>query len=102
VGDYKDIYGLNCVLKALGLSKKSWYHSQKRRSYEEKYIHLREPLLEIARDHPEYGYRRTTVELSEMGYPINRKVVAKLHNYWSLSLMRRAKRPKKSAVRTLL
>ena len=90
------------MLKALGLSKKSWYYSQQRRSYEEKYIHLNEPLLEIARDHPEYGYRRTTVELCEMGYPINRKVVAKLHNYWDLSLMRRAKRPKKSAVRTLL
>jgi putative transposase len=63
---------------------------------------LREPLLEIARDHPEYGYRRTAVELQEMGYPINRKVVARLHNYWDLSLMRRAKRPKKSAVRALL
>jgi hypothetical protein len=55
------------VLRALGLSKKSWYYSQKRQSYEEKYIHLREPLLEIARDHPEYGYRRTAVELQEMG-----------------------------------
>lgn len=70
-----------------------------RRSYEERYIHLREPLLEIARDHPEYGYRRTAEELSEMGYPINRKVVAKLHNYWDLSLRRRAKRPKKSSIR---
>ena len=59
-------------------------------------------MLEIAKDHPEYGYRRTAVELQEMGYPINRKVVAKLHNYWGLSLMRTAKRPKKSAVRALL
>jgi putative transposase len=90
------------VLKVLGLSKKSWYYSQQRQSYEEKYIHLREPLLEIARDHPEYGYRRTTVELAEMGHPINRKVVANLHNYWGLCLMRRTKRPKKSAVRALL
>ena len=58
--------------------------------------------MEIARDHPEYGYRRTAVELSERGYPTNRKVVARLHNYWGLSLMRTAKRPKKSAVRALL
>lgn len=58
--------------------------------------------MEIAKDHPEYGYRRTAVELHEMGHPINRKVVAKLHNHWGLSLMRTAKRPKKSAVRALL
>jgi putative transposase len=90
------------VLKVLGLSKKTWYYAQQRRSYEERYYHLRKPLLETARDHPEYGYRRTAVELQEMGYPINRKVVAKLHNYWGLSLMRTAKRPKKSAVRALL
>jgi hypothetical protein len=90
------------VLKVLGLSKKTWYYAQQRRSYEEKYYHLREPLLEIVKDHPEYGYRRTAVELQEIGYPINRKVVAKLHNYGGLSLMRTAKRPKKSAVRALL
>ncbi|MBN2396125.1 MAG: hypothetical protein JXC36_06660 [Candidatus Atribacteria bacterium] len=90
------------MLKALGLSKKSWYYSQQRRSYEEEYNYLRGPLLEISRDHPEYGYRRTAVELAEMGYPINRKMVARLHNYWDLSLMRRAKRPKKSGVRVLL
>jgi transposase InsO family protein len=90
------------VLKALGLSKKTWYYAQKRISYEEKYYHLREPLLEIAKDHPEYGYRRTAEELLEMGYPIDRKVVAKLHNYWGLSLIRTAKRPKKSVVRLLL
>jgi hypothetical protein len=65
------------MLKVLGLSKRSWYYSQQRRSYEEKYYYLREPLLEIAKDHPEYGYRRTAVELQEMGYPINRKVVVK-------------------------
>ena len=59
-------------------------------------------MLEIVKDHPEYGYRRTAVELQEIGYPINRKVVAKLHNYGGLSLMRTAKRPKKSAVRALL
>jgi putative transposase len=89
-------------LSALALSKKTWYYAQRKRSYEEKYHHLREPLLEIAKDHPEYGYRRTTVELSERGHPINRKVVARLHNHWGLSLMRAAKRPKKSAVRALL
>ena len=59
-------------------------------------------MLEIAKDHPEYGYRRTTVEFQELGDPINRKVVARLHNYWDLSLMRTAKRPKKGAVRALL
>ena len=54
----------------------SWYyHQNHRRAFAEKYAHLREPLEAIAREHPEYGYRRTTVELREVhGYPIKNKV----------------------------
>jgi len=90
------------VLEALGLSKRAWYYSQKKRSYEEKYYHLRKPLLEIARDHPEYGCRRTTRELNERGYPVDKKVVEKLHRYWGLSVIKTVKRPRESAVRALL
>ena len=59
-------------------------------------------MLEIARDHPEYGCRRTTTELHERGYPIGKKVVEKLHHYWGLSVIKTVRRPRESAVRILL
>jgi putative transposase len=90
------------VLKALGLSKRTWYYAQEKRSYEEKHFHLRKPLLKIARDHPEYGYRRTTEELHDRGHGVNHKVVEKLHACWGLSLIKTVKRPQESAVRKLL
>jgi len=58
--------------------------------------------LEIARDHPEYGCRRTTTELNERGYPVDKKVVEKLHRYWGLSVIKTVRRPRESAVRALL
>ena len=63
---------------------------------------MREPLLEIARLHPEYGYRRTTSELSERGYHQNRKVIQRLHRCWDLSIVRRIKKPGDNPVWTIL
>jgi hypothetical protein len=93
--------GLPPVLAALELPRSSWYyHQNHRRAYTEKYAHLREPLEAIAREHPAYGYRRTTVELREVhGYAINHKVVQKLHQEWDLPLIRSVKPPKPSGVR---
>jgi hypothetical protein len=49
-------------------------------AYPVKYAHLHAPLEEIARQHPEYGYRRTTSELHESyQQPVNHKVVLRLH-----------------------
>lgn len=90
------------MLKALGLSKRTWYYARQKRSYEEKHFHLRTPLLQIARAHSEYGYRRTTTELQDRGHAVNHKVVEKLHGCWGLSIMRTVKRPPESAVRTIL
>jgi hypothetical protein len=89
------------VLKVLGLARRTWYYAQEKQAYERKYHHLREPLLEIARVHPEYGYRRTAAELRERGFTVNRKVVEKLHHFWGLSVLKAVKRPKESAIRVL-
>ena len=93
--------GLAPALAALGLPRSTWYYHQKRRaSSPEKYQHLREPLEAIARAHPEYGYRRTTVELREAyGHPVNHKVVQRLHQAWDLPLLRGTRRPKPSGIR---
>ncbi len=101
VAEVQEEYGLGPALEALDLPRSTWYYQRKvRRSYEEKYAHLREVLEEIARAHPEYGYRRTTVELREVhGWPVNRKVVQRLHRLWDLPLLRGTKRPKPSGIR---
>jgi len=59
-------------------------------------------LLEIARRHPEYGYRRTNAELRDRGIPVNRKVVERLHMSWDLAVIRRVRKPKTSSLAKLL
>jgi len=93
-------HGLGPVLEALGLARSTWYYHQHCESYEERYAHLREPLESIAREHPEYGYRRAAVELRKRyGYRVNHKVVQRLHRLWGLPLMRSTRRPKPNGVR---
>jgi len=43
-------------------------------------------LLEIAREHPEYGYRRISTELRAQGFYVNYKVIEILHSYWTLKV----------------
>lgn len=97
-------YGLSPALAALDLARSTWYyHRSKKVSYEEKYGHLRAILEEIARKHPEYGYRRTTEELRQgFGLIINRKVVQRLHRLWDLSLLRVTRIPRPSGIRRII
>ena len=94
-------YGLPAVLAAVEFPRSTWYyHRRCKQSYMEKYAHLREPLERIARDHHEYGYRRTTPELREsFGHKINHKVVQRLHRAWGLPLIRGTRAPKQSGIR---
>ncbi len=57
----------------------------------------------IAREHPEYGYRRTTTELRE-SYDrlVNHKLVQKLHQLWDLPLLRSTRVPRPSGVRKVV
>lgn len=83
--------GLNPALAALDLPKATWYYRQQQKvSYAEKYRYLQATLESVARQHPEYGYRRTTEELRDTyGLAINHKVVQRLHQLWGLPLLRR-------------
>lgn len=92
---------LQPALDAVGLAKSTWYYHQKQKvSYTEKHGHLVPPLEEIARQHPEYGYRRATAELREAyGQLVNHKVVQRLHQLWGLSLLRQTRPPRPSGVR---
>lgn len=101
VAGVQESYGLAPALAAVRLPKSTWYyHQRRRRAYVDKYRHLQGPLERIARQHPEYGYRRTTVELRQAyGYVVNHKVVQRLHKLWDLPLIRGTRRPKPSGIR---
>jgi len=96
-----EAWGQSCALSAVELPKATWYYHRKEKvSYEAKYAHLR-PLLEaIAREHPAYGYRRTTVELRRRyGLEVNHKVIQRLHKLWGLPLLRNTRPPRPSGLR---
>jgi putative transposase len=96
-------FGLAMALRVVGLSRSTWYYQSQRPSYGEKYAHLHGALEAIAREHPEYGYRRTTTELQEAyGEPVNEKVVRRLHLLWDLPLVRSTRPPRPSGIRQVL
>lgn len=102
VEKYGAQFGINICLAALHLPKSTWHYHQHKVKYEDRYAYLRKPLLQIAKRHPEYGYRRATAELQDMEYPVNHKVVQRLQNHWNLSLIRESKAPKPSPFRNVL
>jgi len=96
-------YGLNVVLDAIGLPKSTWYYWKDQKvDYEAKYAHLREPLLEVLRENPAYGYRKIRPDLHELGYRVGEWTVRRILKMWDLSLQRWAGKPKPSVPRTIL
>jgi transposase InsO family protein len=91
---------LSVALSIVDLPRSTWYYQAGRRAYEIKHASLKAPLLKIASAFPEYGYRRSTDELSErVGYAVNHKVVQKLARIWGLAAFRRPRAPRVSTVR---
>jgi len=97
----REQYPLSAALAAVDLPRSTFYYwERERRSYAEKYAHLKAPLEAIARKHSAYGYRRTAVELRETyGERVSRKVIRRLHRLWDLPLARGTRRPKPSGIR---
>lgn len=100
VGSVQPVPSRTAVMAALQLPRSTWYYQPYRRTYAERYAHLRPPLEAIARAHPEYGYRRVTVELRDVyGHALNHKVVQRLHRLWDLPLQRAVRPPRPSGIR---
>jgi len=97
-------YSLTSALVAIELPKSTWYYHQRQKvDYVAKYAHLQPALEEIARQHSEYGYRRTTTELHETYQErVNHKVVQRLHQIWGLALLRTTRAPKPSGIRQVI
>jgi len=96
----KDKFGLNQSLAIIGLLKKTWYyHLKKKVDWDQKYQAIKDDLLLIAKQRPDYGYKRATTELKEVyGYQINKKTVLKLIRDHQLQLTRKIKKPKPSFI----
>ena len=88
----------------VGLARSTWaYQRHRLPPYAVRYAGFRGPLEQVARTHPDYGYRRTTAELLEgAGVVVNTKVVRRLHQLWELPLLRRTRVPRPSAVRAAI
>ncbi len=104
VGSVWKAFGLAPALAAVELAKSTWYYHQRHKiSYEDKYAYLRPSLEAIAREHPEYGYRRVTPELTDrLGQAVNHKVVQRLNQMWDLRLLRTTRPPKPSRLRQVI
>jgi len=100
--EFRGEYGLNLVLRVLGLSKSTWYYGSRKPSYEKRHSYLRKPLFEIAKRYPEYGVPRTVSELRARGYGVNHKVLERLNAIWDLSVIKRVRRPKPTSIQRLL
>jgi hypothetical protein len=105
---HKEEFGLNRCLAALGISKGSWHYHQVRKQEcaerrEAKDLQLKERVVEVIEDHPDYGYRRILPELeARWQEAVNHKRLRRLLGTWDLSLRRRVSVPKKSGVRQVL
>ncbi len=100
VEEYKDEYGLNTCLAAIGLPKSTWYYQNKEKVvYEEKYRGLQGPVKEVIRENPGYGYRRILPELHAAGHEVGESVLRKVLKLWELELLRTIRKPRLSGPR---
>jgi len=83
---------VNQVCQLLGISKKTYYHSQApEERLEEKYHALRPVLDRLIERHPSYGLPRLKKALAEQeGRIVNAKLLRKLLRLWGLNWHRKA------------
>jgi len=95
--------GVNSICSLLGISKYSYYRSQRPEArLEKKYLRLKPMIEEIIRANPDYGLPRIKEALRrQYGEVVNHKFLRKLLGMWGLSL-RRTKSKKKSWIKKVL
>lgn len=75
----KDNYSLPLLLQKLKLSKSSYYYQKKCQRHSDKYVELREHVLELFNENQgRYGYRRIHALLVKEGIRVSEKIVRRL------------------------
>lgn len=100
----RGVYGLNQSLRALGLSKGTYYyrrhHDPVRQARD---AALKERIVSVIEENPSYGYRRIHAELSENGAkPVNHKRIRRVLGDYELGLRRCLPRSRPSPVAKLV
>ena len=97
-------YGLNRCLSLVGLAKSSWYHHTSRRAgLSSRHQQIKDLLVDILAEFPEYGRRKLLPELrARLGRPLNHKPVRRVLQQADLQLLRSIKPPPPSPVRKIL
>ena len=62
------------------MPKATYMYWQKRFDRKNPHQEIEEKILEIRKEHKDYGYRRILGELRNQGYSINKKKVQHVHN----------------------
>ena len=90
VEEHRDSYGLNQTLRALGLSKGTYYYRRHKGSVRQaKDAVLKQRILSLIKDNPSYGYRRISAELAFSGAErINHKRIRRVLGDYELGLRR--------------
>ena len=89
VRQHQGKHGLSRSLAAIGLAPGTWYYREKRTDPTERDHKLKQDVIAIIKDHPDYGYRRIVPELRErIGRPINHKRVRRVLKTYQLGLRR--------------
>jgi len=103
VQQHQGKHGLSRSLEAIGLAPGTWYYREKRRDPRERDHKLKQDVIAIIKDHPDYGYRRIVPELRErIGRPINHKRVRRVLKTYQLGLRRSLPKHRKSALQEVI
>lgn len=107
IQDHQDDHSLNDCLEALGVSKGTWHYrmrsGSKRQERQVRDEVLKPKVVQIIKDHPDYGYRRIQPDLeAEVEGAVNHKRLRRLLTQWDLALHRSIPRPKASRVLQIL
>ena len=100
--EYRDQFGLNACLRALGLSKGTWHYRQHRVDPETRDRPLKQRIESIIEQHPAYGYRPMQADLNDQGERVNHKRLLRVLSTYELSLPRSLPASSVSAVKQLI
>jgi transposase InsO family protein len=102
--EHRISYGLNQILRSLGLSKGTYYYRRHHESVRQgEDAALKERIISVIEENPSYGYRRIHAELAETGAePVNHKRIRRVLGDYELGLKRCLPRSKPPAVAKLV
>jgi putative transposase len=104
VSESREEHGLNKCLRTIGLAKSTFYYRQNEYQHENpEDERLKEEIIDIIAEHPNYGWRRILPDLREAaGEPVNHKRLKHLLREYDLGLARQVQENKPSPLREIV